>query len=301
MIDISIIILNWNGNDDTVECLQSIKHHLDSYLSIQVILVDNASRVPLSNEQVNSHKLNNISYIKNDENYGFAEGNNIGLREAVKHSPKYIILLNNDTVITDDSIIRMFKFMEQNENFAVCGAVNYYHSNPGEVWQAGILNNFRNGNQTLVSEFDRQSGKPVEVDYVPGSSIMARTSVLNVVGFLDSRYFAYYEENDLCVRIKRAGHKIGFLPDTKILHKVGKSSDSVTKFYLRARNKLLFYNKFSAAFWFDYIVVKEFMKNFLKAFVFYIKYHKISYFRALYLAYYDYFHAFFDKGSLGKI
>ncbi len=93
----------------------------------------------------------------------------------------------------------------------------------------------------------RKGNAAIRVDWVPGSSLMARTEILQRIGLLDEKYFAYWEEVNLCLRARRYGSEVAFGEGTRILHKVGRSSPTALKEYLRTRNKLYFYRKNFAA------------------------------------------------------
>ena len=242
-ITVAIIIINYNGKKDTLECLSSIGVHLHNSerLRFEIALLDNHSTEPISEDDLPNMGCR-IHYFRSEYNSGFAGGNNMAI-ELIKQRVKsidYYFLLNNDTVLVDNSLVRLVESTVSSD-YAITGLVNYYYSNPEECWQAG----------TLVRPH-RLSGKSVmptgtdclfsEVDSVPGSSLLIRSRVADEIGLLDERYFAYYEELDWCLRAKENGYKVAFLNGTRLLHKVGKSSPSQTKHYLRTRNTLLLYS-----------------------------------------------------------
>lgn len=240
-ISVAIVIINYNSNNDTIECLESIDKCCSSN-DYTVILVDNASKEPLLEQNLSRFAVP-ILYIHNIENLGFAGGNNIAIKYIGEHDLKfdYVFLLNNDTVIVDNSVECLINKMEET-GVEIGGLVNYFYDNPIELWQAGSHIRPSRLSGKLEIDFNRNSDSFIPVDAIPGSSMMINSHVISEIGLFDERYFAYFEEVDFCVRAKAHGFKVFFLPNTKILHKVGRSSTSSLKHYLRSRNTLLFYS-----------------------------------------------------------
>ena len=243
--NIAIIIVNYNGNADTFQCLESIDEKLShsEIYHYDVFLVDNASSNPIINKELSCYNFN-IHYIQSKENLGFAGGNNIAIQYIKDRNLiyDYYFLLNNDTVIIDNSVDCLINKMEET-GVEIGGLVNYYYDNPIELWQAGSHIRPSRLSGKLEIDFDQNSDGFIPVDAIPGSSMMINSDVINEIGLFDERYFAYFEEVDFCVRAKARGFKVSFLPNTKILHKVGRSSTSRLKHYLRSRNTLLFYSQ----------------------------------------------------------
>lgn len=238
---IAVIIINYNGNEDTMQCLESIERYCMCHC-YSVILIDNASQHPIDDRELSRFKIT-IHYLKCPNNLGFSGGNNLAVDFIINNKLKfdYLLLLNNDTVIVDDSIDRLLTHLEEGEA-EIGGLVNYYYDNPVEIWQAGSLIRASKLSGKERRDFNPSSYKLIYVDVVPGSSLLIKYDVVEKIGLFDDRYFAYYEEVDFCIRAKENGYRVAFLPNTKILHKVGRSSTSMLKHYLRTRNTLLFYS-----------------------------------------------------------
>jgi len=149
------------------------------------------------------------------------------------------MLLNSDTLLVDDSPFRGVELFEHNRNVAVLGVVNYLSDNPSKIWQAGM--NLRKTYLGFKPVAPVADSEITLCDYVAGSSLILRLSLLDDIGFLNEDYFAYYEEIDYCFRIQKFGMKVGYINNSKILHKVGASSSSGLRTYLKSRNKLYFY------------------------------------------------------------
>lgn len=286
---VAIVILNWNGWEDTIECLESL--YQINYSNYRVVLVDNnssnesLSRIkdycngkikakseffeynkdnkPIrimeyskeeSESKVNKKNLtsNRLFLIKNDKNYGFAEGNNIGIRHALKNlDADYVLLLNNDTVVDKDFLNELVNTGEINENIGVIGPKIYYYDNPNVIWCIGgkIDWKFARGLHVGLNEVDNgQHNKIKEFDYVSGSAFLIKREVLNKIGLMDKKFFLYFEETDLTLRASENGYKSVYSPGAKIWHKVSKSGGGLSKpigLYYITRNRWLFMKKWA--------------------------------------------------------
>lgn len=296
---VGIIILNYNGNQDTIECLQSLEKWLPSPdLNFRIFLVDNASKKPLLNADIDHFKLD-IIYIQNSTNYGFAEGNNIGILRAIEDGCDFVILLNNDTVLIDRSLQRVIEYMRSHCKIGIGGLVNYYYDDSEAVWQAGFNADLVRGVNEPVSNDFRSSGEFCFVDYVPGSAFIIRKEVIHKIGVLESDCFAYYEDIDYCIRAKQAAFEVGFDPRSQILHKVGRSSVGYIKEYLRTRNKLAFYNKYSRKRDFKVIYLNTILRSVKR--VLFNKGNRIKLLKSHVLAFWDFHHNVFKEGSIKKL
>ncbi len=287
--NVTIIILNWNGWKDTIECLESI--YQINYSNYQVILVDNASsddsiervkeyckgklqvkseffnythkpinfynfsenEFKLFNEIIGNGKVtfpSSIIIIENDSNYGFAGGNNIGIKFALKNfKSDYILLLNNDTVVETNFLAELVKIGQKDRNTGFLGPKTYYYDYEGRKdvisFAGGFLNSYTGIPRVLgYQEMDNgQYNRINKVDYVEGSCILITKEVFEKIGFLDTNYFAYWEEADLCKRGFKAGYKSLYIPKSKVWHKVSTSFNSPIKLYYYSRNKIRFMKK----------------------------------------------------------
>jgi len=286
---VSIIILNWNGWRDTVECLESL--YRISYPNYDVIIVDNGSKDG-SLESIEKYAeglmavdskffefsrdnkpikvwectrdgaesgehpeedfvvmptTRRLRIIENDKNYGFAEGNNIGIRYALRDlNPNYILLLNNDTVVDPDFLGELVELAENDLSIGFAGPKVFYYDFNGRndvISVAGIdlLMNKGYYHRIGAGEVDLGQHNQVRfVDFIEGSCLLVRSQALRDVGLLNSRYFAYWEETDLCVRGHEIGYKSAYVPKSRIWHKVSSSSPSTMKIYYMTRNRLWF-------------------------------------------------------------
>ncbi len=251
---VSIIILNWNGLEDTIECLESLKKI--TYSNYEVIVVDNGSAG--NDVQVLEEKFGDyIHLIKNDKNYGFTGGNNIGTRYALTNSnPDYLLLLNNDTVVDPGFLNEMVKVAETDPAIGIAGGKVYYYDDPNRlqfVWAKINLWGGRWVSTPLVvtprmakRNIDRgQYNFIKEVDAVSVCCFLVKRNALEDIGLLDESYFSLWEEADYYIRARRVGYKIVYVPKARIWHKGEQSTKRVTdlRYYYLARNNFRFMRK----------------------------------------------------------
>jgi len=242
---VSIIVLNYNGRQDTMACLRSLEHL--TYSRTSIILVDNAS----SDGTAEAVRLTypNVKVMETGANLGFTGGNNVAIKYALDNGADYILLLNNDTIVAPDFLNVMVEVMEQDPTIGVTGPMIYYHNNPETIWTAGGTIDWKHGttsmiglNQMDVSQFGLG---PTTVDFVSGCALLARRQVWEKIGVLDDKFFMYYEETEWCVRATRAGYKIVYVPKAQMWHKIGLDARATTPrvYYYMTRNRLLFARK----------------------------------------------------------
>jgi len=217
---VSIIIFNWNGLEDTIECLESLKKI--SYPNYEVIVVDNGSRG--NDAQVLQEKFGDyIHLIKNDKNYGYAGGNNIGIEYSLANSPPdYILLLNNDTVVDPDFLTEMVNVANTDDRIGIAGPKVYYYSFPNCIQSAGGRISTRKGMIAHIGNKEVDAGQynvQQTVDYVVGCCMLVKSEVIAKIGMFDESYFCYWDEIDYCVRARRAGFKVVYAPQARIWHK----------------------------------------------------------------------------------
>ena len=289
---VAIIILNWNGWKDTIECLESL--YQITYPNYDVIVVDNGSKdesiekikeyvegkikveskffeydpsnkpiriIEYTREEAeagggkeeeiaNLPSDRKLTLIKNEKNYGFAEGNNIGMRYALKAlNPNYVLLLNNDTVVDKEFLGELVKVGEEDEMVGFAGPKIYYYDFNGRRdvinFAGGKLSMWKGQschigyNKIDKGEYDRTR----EVDYLEGSCFLIKNKVVNHIGMLDVQYFLYWEETDFCARAHKVGYNIVYVPKAKIWHKIaaasGGTSNTLSAYYM-TRNRFLF-------------------------------------------------------------
>ena len=242
---VAIIILNWNGKEDTLECLASVRQIL--YSNFEIVVVDNGSDD--GSPEAIAKLYPQVTLIQTGENLGYAGGNNVGLRHALANGAQYILLLNNDTIIDKNILIAFVEGSASLADSGVLSAKIYYHSEPRKLWYAGVylkkpLYFVHVGRDQIDDETAYSS--IIETEYACGCALFAHTSIVRKVGLLDERFFLTYEEVDWCYRARNYGYKSFVVPNAKVWHKVSASfggEKSPLALYFFKRNTLLFARK----------------------------------------------------------
>ncbi|XRO76035.1 glycosyltransferase family 2 protein [Methanocaldococcus sp. 28A] len=290
---VSIIILNWNGWKDTIECLESL--YKITYPNYDVIIVDNGSKddsiqkikeyaegnievnskffrynpnnkpikvFEISEDDAKQGKFNKPVYekfdpnrrmilIKNNDNYGYAGGNNVGIKFALSVlDPDYVLLLNNDTVVDSNFLTELVKVAESDKNIGIVGPKIYYYDYKGRsdvIQYCGVTFIPKLLHKKVVGykETHYNHIEPVLTDEVHGACMLIKKDIFWKVGFLDNNFFAYWEETDFCYKSRRMGYKLKVVPIAEIWHKTGSNNPSEKRIstfatYLFARNAIYF-------------------------------------------------------------
>lgn len=237
--DISVVAINYNGLEDTSELIDSVRKYLPA--SYELIVVDNDSKY--DEAQVLSTRYPDVKVLKNEENRGFAGGNNRGIQEA---KGEYILFLNNDTVLKDHSIRFLLQRLQANDKIAGVSPKIKREGEGDTILFAGytLLSAVTLRNRTYgYGEEDRgQYDEAQPTAYLHGAAMMVRKSVIREVGLMPEDYFLYYEELDWCTIIKNAGYELWYEPASTVYHKESKSvgEHSALKVFYLTRNRLLY-------------------------------------------------------------
>lgn len=239
-----IILVNYNAKEHTIECLESIKNI--AYNNYKVILVDNDSEDKDFEFIKKTYKDTMI--ILNNDNYGFAGGNNIAIKYAVENNAKYILLLNNDTIVKKDFLNSLVDGMKKNDNIGIAVSKILYYSDRDTIWYGGGDINYIKGNSIVhgLNEIDKgQFDKSRLCTFATGCCMLINTNILDKVGMMDESYFLYYEDADYSMKISKEGYKILYCPESVIYHKesVATKKFSYNYQYYFAKNRLLFIKK----------------------------------------------------------
>lgn len=243
---VSIILLNYNQLQVTLECLESLKKL--TYKNYEVILVDNASKENPSN--IVKERYPHVKLILNDVNLGFTGGNNVGMKIA---KGDYFFILNNDTEIASENLLEKLiePFTKDPAIGMVSPKIRYFH-HPNIIQYAGYtkINPFTGRNKQVgEKEEDRgQHNTPGYTDYANGAAMLVKREVINKVGVFPDHFFIYYEELDWCSQTLKNGFKIYYQADVYLLHKesitMGKAS--AIKTYYNNKNRILFMRRNSS-------------------------------------------------------
>jgi len=262
MKKVFLVILNWNGGEMTLDCLQSLEGIKSDGFSVEVIVVDNGSTDD-SVERIRKTEPK-VKIVENKKNLGFAEGNNVGIRYALENRADYICLLNNDTRVDPDFLVELFKVAQSDKKIGLIGGKIYFEkkyeffkdkykdSQRGKViWYAGGLIDWNNvyASHRGVNEVDTgQYDQTVETEYISGCLMFGAREMFRKAGLFDKRYYLYFEDVDLSQRIRKEGFKLIFYPKAKIWHLNSGSSGSGSSLhdYFITRNRLLFGMKYAS-------------------------------------------------------
>lgn len=218
---IGIIILNYNGFLDTLECLQSVLRYSEE-VERKIIVVDNFSTMD-EQSRLNAYcKENEIIYIETGENIGYAAGNNMGIREAIKQGCEYVCILNNDTVIKDNIFSIFTEYLDNNTSVGFVGPLLINYGTDIVQSTGGMINN-NNGEVPTLNRgaYINSIKSNIECDYVGGACICFKTSLINKVGFIPEDYFLYFEETDWCFQAEKNNYHNVILKDAIVEHKGG--------------------------------------------------------------------------------
>lgn len=250
-MDVSIIIVNYNTEKLVIDCINSIINKTTN-INYEIIVVDNNSDNGSFNKIIDTFPISSyintncldIKFIRNEQNIGFGLANNEGFKQA---KGEYLFCLNPDTIIVNNAIKILYDFMENNTECGACGG-NLYDLNMKYVHSFGygddikslllrksFLKFFFLREYIKIKKYEKNIDrtKLQEVNHLTGADLMLRSNIMkNEIGGFSKNFFMYFEETELEIRLKRAGYKIFFVPDAKIIHLEGKSkNNNKKKFY----------------------------------------------------------------------
>jgi O-antigen biosynthesis protein len=232
--DVSIVIVNYNVKDFLYQCLQSLQHVDYKGLAVEIIVVDNNSHDGSIEFLEQVFPL--VRYIRLDENIGFGRANNIGIEQA---NGTYILLLNPDTIVSEDTISTMYEYMEKNTSVGIAGCKVLNADGTFQVqcrrgfptpWASfcklfGLQSLFPSSplfaqyNQTFRSENETYT-----IDALIGAFMFCRADALKNIRGFDPDFFMYGEDLDLCLRMKQSGYDTAYVHSTSIIHFKGEST-----------------------------------------------------------------------------
>jgi GT2 family glycosyltransferase len=246
-IEVAVVIVSYQSAELAIECLKSLHAERDAgNLRLRVVLVDNASGdLPQIAQAVERMGWSSwVTPVLAPKNGGFAYGNNLGIRHIYEQGrPDYIYLLNPDTQVRKGAIGALVGFLESHPEVGIAGSS--FETEDGSDWPfafrfPSMVSEIEHGMQTgiisrLLSRWTvvRTMDAAAEAtDWVSGASMMIRPAVFAAVGCLDENFFLYYEETEFCHRALRAGFATWYVPQSRVMHMIGKSThvDEETRF-----------------------------------------------------------------------
>ena len=258
-----IIILNYNGWKDTIECLNSLSCIQED---CKIVLIDNKSTddsIDKLEKWIQNQKelSSNLIFIKSSENNGYAAGNNIGIKYVEsQEDAQFIWILNNDTLIQEDTfknLINCYKNLE-NENIALLGS---------KILNEDLTIQSVGFTTKQYSQKEIEVLSNVEVEHISGCSVFFRVKKIKEIGYIPEEYFLYYEETDWMKHIKQKGFKIFTCLSSQLIHKHAKSTGGIYSpfvIYYMTRNQILFNKKYLNSIQYYLFITKMISRNLLK-------------------------------------
>lgn len=242
---IFIILLHFRDIDVIQECLASLNGV--SYKNFKVLIVHNGRPDAELEKRVASFPGLLSEVIHTGENYGFAKGNNIGIRLALQQGADYVLLLNDDTAVDPGFLEPLVLEAVKDPSTGMLGPRVFYFSEPKKIWftkaefNAGECSFCFPGSDMLVSDYGHE--EICSTDYVTGCALLVSRKLIKTIGLLDERFFLYWEDSDWGLRAKKAGFRCLVVPAARVWHKISASSggnDSPLKVYYKTKSHLLF-------------------------------------------------------------
>ena len=246
---VGIVIPVWNAVAYTLACLESLASL--AYPRFEVVVVDNGSTDGTAAAVREGYP--GVTLIRNERNMGFAHACNQGLAQVFAHDAGFALLLNNDTLVAPDMLLRLVETAHSRPADGILGPKICYADRPDIPWFTGIR--FRGQIyivRTASPKHQVQSEVPVPVDFISGCGMLIRRPVYDAIGGLSEDYFMYYEDLDFCLQAKRAGFGVTYVPDARMWHALSVSSggkDSPLKQYFQIKSSLIFYRRHTRGIW----------------------------------------------------
>ncbi|HFD2051431.1 glycosyltransferase family 2 protein [Clostridium perfringens] len=244
---IYIIILNYNGYKYTLECIESLNNI--NYENYRIVVVDNNSTD--NSIKLLKKNLKDCIILESKENLGYAGGNNLGIKYAIKNKAEYICILNNDLVVSKNFLKDLLKDLDTNKNIGMIGPMICDYTNRNKVQSTGAIINLKRGLVTRINNGKNVNEIKKEIkkcDYIGGACILLNSNLIKEIGYIPEAYFLFYEETEWCLKTKRKGYDIACDTNVKIYHR---ESGTISKtrglsYYFMRRNKIVFQKRNSS-------------------------------------------------------
>jgi GT2 family glycosyltransferase len=238
------VVLNWNGLDDTLACVDSLARQ--TYQPLSVLVVDNGSRLSPRARMAALHPT--VEVIENDRNLGYTGGNNVGIRMALVRGAELVWILSNDTTVEPETLAHLVETARRHPDAAVIGGKVLRMDRPGTLWMTWGRVPWL---QSLIAlegwdaPDDGTYDGECAVPWIPGCSMLLRAEALRRIGVLDEQFFAYHEDVEWAARAREAGWSVWFTGAARTYHAVHGSSGGERHYggfwkYLSARNGVLY-------------------------------------------------------------
>lgn len=257
MKKVFVVTIDFNTHKETHDWLASIQTLSHKDITLEIVIVDNASKIPFVLEK--SEQKENVHFVRSEINTGFTGGNNIGMKYALENGADYVMVINNDTLVDAKLLEELLRVLESDENIGMTTPKIYFakghefhkdrykKEDLGKVfWFAGGYTDWKNVTSVHrgVDEVDHgQYDKVESVTFASGCCMLIKAEVLKKVGLFDEKHFLYFEDADLDERIIHAGYKIVYVPTAILWHinaaSSGGSGNTLQDYFI-TRNRMLF-------------------------------------------------------------
>jgi GT2 family glycosyltransferase len=237
------IVLSWNGREDTLRCLESLTRveHPD----LGIVCVDNGSAD--GTQRAVRERFPQVILIEAGANLGYSGGNNLGLRYALEHGARWMMLVNNDAIVAPDVIAGFERVAEEHPRTGILAGKVYFADRPRTIWFAGQRVSELLGYSGRPRGYGRTDGPRYEevcsTDRAVGALMAVSREAIDAVGLLDEDLFAYVEDVDWALRVRDAGFEISFAPHARAWHRVsastGGEATSTHTLYYGVRNTVI--------------------------------------------------------------
>lgn len=244
---IGIVTVTYNSE----KCIEDFFDTLSNqtYTNLILYVVDNkSSDNTLAKCKEYEKKLSfPVKYILNDDNYGVAKGNNIGLSNALSDSCSYVLFSNNDVKLKSDTVENLYIGLNQFQTSFAAPKIFFFDTN--KLWFAGGKFNKHNVGFIHIGygkEDDDTYNKPMLTEYAPTCFLLVKSNVFDEIGIMDEKYFCYYDDADFMFRAKNNGYKVAYIPSSVLEHKEGFCTGKYSDFsiYYSYRNRTYFVHKY---------------------------------------------------------
>jgi GT2 family glycosyltransferase len=246
---VAVLVLNWNRCDDTIACLESVAKL--TYPRFTTVVIDNGSTD--GSPCVLRDRFPHVEVIETGQNLGYAGGNNVGISWALRRGADYVLILNNDTIVTPEALTELMRVAGRDAAIGIAGPKVLCEPERHLLYSCGESQSlWFNRRRIATGQPDQETGKePRDVDYVVGCALLVSREFIARVGMLDEVFFAYYDEVDWCFRGRRLGYRVVCVPSAVVYHKgegsSGKGLNPITAYY-RTRNWVYFVRKHASAY-----------------------------------------------------
>jgi GT2 family glycosyltransferase len=247
MKKIGIVICNYNKEEEVLECIQSILE--SKFQDFDLYVVDNGS-TDHSVQRIREKYPDEVILLTNKENLGGSGGFNTGLRVAYEKGYPYVMCVDNDAMLDEDAVGKLYEFLEDHPEAGMAGAKVYHLEKPQYVQQFGQKIDFENFCTEVHYYNAMEDGRMPDylyVDCVAACSLMVRRGIIDKIGFMPEENFLYWDDTEWCYRCNMAGYKVASVGTAKALHAMGAKNEAVNTFptYYAWRNWITFFAKYT--------------------------------------------------------